>query len=37
MHKRIICENNNAKIVEKKPVEKDNSIDFKIPGIKNKS
>ena len=37
MHKRIICENNNAKTVEKKPVEKDNDIDFKIPGIKNKS
>lgn len=37
MDKRIICENNNAKIVEKKPVKKDNNIDFKIPGIKNKS
>ena len=37
MDKRIICENNNAKIVEKKPVEKDSNIYFKITGIKNKS
>ena len=29
MDKRIICENNNAKIVEKKPAEKDNNIDFR--------
>ena len=37
IHKSIICENISAKTVEKKPVEKDNNVDFNIPGIKYKS
>ena len=37
IYKRINWEKNKAKRVEKKPVKRDNSNDFFIPGIKNKS